>query len=334
MSDIFKMADEWKRNKDEFREREARQTRPERIAAIKARLAASSEGPWSACGEERGGCQCCLIYGKEAIVAEATYNLGDEEHQPGRKEDAAFIAHAKQDIPWLLDLVAEAGSTEGAATTQWLRAENQRLRAVHEAVKAWLDDGPSFSKQGEALRAAVHAVDVAAWRDARPDLLQHMPAWAAKRPAEPKKEPGTEIRTWTEDDCACVSDGTGLLVVRGVQIDAHLRPQSAFPMARVTSDVDWSKSPHTTTYQALAEALDVGETTGVLVQVGTAKFQAQLIERLLPRLAADEVLDVFVSADERAVMALRPHGSDAWSLLIMPRIDENPGHMLALQSPA
>lgn len=334
MTDFLSEAAEWKKRKDAHEEREARLTPAERIAAIKERLAASSAGPWRACGEERGGCQCCLVFGKNAIVAKSTYNEGDEEEQPGRREDASFIAHAKQDIPWLLDLVETAPETESAEALRWARDEIERLRAVQEAAKAFLAGNSLSSTTADVLREKVYAADLASWRETRPPALEHMPAWALKRPMSQAEALDAALRSWMEDGHACVSDGTAMLAIRGAQVGVQLRPQSASPLARVMGEVDWTRAPHTARYQDLAEALDAGMAAGLLVQVGVAKFQAYLIDRLLPHLASDAVLDVFVSSDERGVMALRPHGSDAWTLLVMPRVGDDAGYTLALQPPA
>lgn len=334
MTDFLREGAEWKKRKDAHYDREARLTQAERIAAIKERLAASSAGPWRACGDERGGCQCCLIYGEKAIVAKSTYNEGDEEEQPGRVEDASFIAHAHQDVPWLLALVeTDVARAEGEEASRWaadelerLRAENARLRVVHEMIK-------KTGTYEDDLREAIVAVDEVAWRLERPEDLKQMPAWALRRPLADEDE-RERMRAWMEGGAAIVSDGRALLHVRGVAIARHQAPESASAADKIMKEMDWS-SPRTATYAMLREILDAllpapGE-DALTVEIGWARFDPDLIDHFLPRLAADAVLDVFCGSGNREPIAIRPHGSDAWTMIAMPIVDTDVGRTLELQ---
>lgn len=79
----------------------------ERLAEIEARVEAATEGPWrfepegeSHCGEP----QCCSeywdnrIWGADRVLAES-HMLSEA--------DAEFIAHARTDVPWLVEQVRQ-----------------------------------------------------------------------------------------------------------------------------------------------------------------------------------------------------------------------------------
>lgn len=78
---------------------------PVRLASIRARLSAASPGPWGTCHVREDGsmCKCGLIWGVDNMVANT--RGGQMEEEPGRPEDAQFIAHSRADIEWLLNLV-------------------------------------------------------------------------------------------------------------------------------------------------------------------------------------------------------------------------------------
>lgn len=79
----------------------------ERLAEIEARVEAATEGPWrfqpegeSHCGEP----QCCSdywdnrIWGADRVLAES-HMLSEA--------DAEFVAHARTDVPWLIEQVRQ-----------------------------------------------------------------------------------------------------------------------------------------------------------------------------------------------------------------------------------
>ena len=96
----------------------------ERLAEIEARANAATSGQWEACGQERGGCECGMIWSRSAgaLVMEAI-QFHPALNEPARSEaqmklNALFVAHARADVP---DLCAEV---------KRLREEVARLRAT------------------------------------------------------------------------------------------------------------------------------------------------------------------------------------------------------------
>lgn len=111
----------------------------ERLAEIEARVEGATEGPWrfdpegeSHCGEP----QCCSeywdnrIWGADRVLAES-HMLSEA--------DAEFIAHARTDIPWLVEQVRELqaeclrvdeANTRLGERVRELEAENESLRTA------------------------------------------------------------------------------------------------------------------------------------------------------------------------------------------------------------
>lgn len=107
----------------------------ERLVEIRGREKAASDGPWAV--QDKGAIP--LIYGPDGErVAKVI------DHQ----EDAAFIAHAREDIPALLDEVER------------LRAENEQLKEI-----AW--NGIELMDKA-VIREAAREVDMA-----REKVLRH-----------------------------------------------------------------------------------------------------------------------------------------------------------------
>lgn len=84
-----------------------------RLREIQERAEKATEGPWYAhhCGyhKEDPGSACGIatdpredFEGYADIVGDRAY---DECHHPMTEEDAQFVAHAREDIPFLLQLV-------------------------------------------------------------------------------------------------------------------------------------------------------------------------------------------------------------------------------------
>lgn len=127
------------------------------IDAIRARAEAATKGPWGV-GKRRELDDLVDTYEleitspstnsdePEAIeLAIIRYCAGGYRYPHGAaKADAEFIAHAREDIPALLDLLAERD------------AEIKRLRAVAEAAHRVVDDLERV--QGEAHGALVEAM--------------------------------------------------------------------------------------------------------------------------------------------------------------------------------
>ena len=109
---------------------------PERIAEIKAREGKATPGPWvvdcngisSKNGTQILNAGSCIPDPQTAVDYGGTVHDWKEEiydYGVHKWDDAAFIAHARQDIP---DLLAEV---------EWLRAENKRLeRQVMQLAEA------------------------------------------------------------------------------------------------------------------------------------------------------------------------------------------------------
>lgn len=107
----------------------------ERLAEIRGREKVATQGPWAV--QDKGAIP--LIYGPDGErVAKVI------DHQ----EDAAFIAHAREDIPALLDEVER------------LRAENEQLKEI-----AW--NGIQLMDK-TVIREAAREVDMA-----REKVLRH-----------------------------------------------------------------------------------------------------------------------------------------------------------------
>lgn len=117
----------------------------ERIAEIRGREKAATQGPWRA--------KCEILEADECgnATAEMTYVstndkgicilYGRGHDDANTQEDAAFIAHAREDIPALLDEVER------------LRAENEKLKEI-----AW--NGIQLMDK-TVIREAAREVDMA-----------------------------------------------------------------------------------------------------------------------------------------------------------------------------
>ena len=112
-----------------------------KLEEIKARAEAATEGPWRYCGanEERGGCDCGLVWGPDGNATVAETNTGyegggwDWKWEPEAViANGKFIAHARTDIPALI------------AEVERLRVENKvadevvELEALNELPKTYL----------------------------------------------------------------------------------------------------------------------------------------------------------------------------------------------------
>lgn len=78
----------------------------ERLAEIRARLGAATEGPWAVAGRSWEIVQPAEDDPDRFDIMDLPIANAQE-----RRSDAEFIAHARTDIPWLLDLVAQHEAT-------------------------------------------------------------------------------------------------------------------------------------------------------------------------------------------------------------------------------
>lgn len=149
----------------------------ERLAEIEARVEAATEGPWrfepegeSHCGEP----QCCSeywdnrIWGADRVLAES-HMLSEA--------DAELIAHARTDVPWLVEQVRELQAERDTYRDRW-----RQLMRDHEAVVKERDE---LEAENERLRDTARNYEIAmhaargerdgAWAEAerlRDDLKQ------------------------------------------------------------------------------------------------------------------------------------------------------------------
>ena len=82
-----------------------------RLQEIQGRADKATPGGWSVCGASEGRCRCGYVFGHdgECYVAMAVnHEYGDVDPYPNDEDFQAnkqFIAHARQDIPFLLEQV-------------------------------------------------------------------------------------------------------------------------------------------------------------------------------------------------------------------------------------
>lgn len=70
--------------------------------------AKATRGPWYACGEERGGCECTFVWARHPdVVLVKRYRCEDMEHvsEDEEKANAIFIAASKTAVPALIEEV-------------------------------------------------------------------------------------------------------------------------------------------------------------------------------------------------------------------------------------
>lgn len=75
----------------------------QRLAEIEARVAAATPGPWRTWNDGHVGCIDGHIGGIFAPTA------GSQSYR--RMPDARFVAHAREDVPWLIERLREAHTT-------------------------------------------------------------------------------------------------------------------------------------------------------------------------------------------------------------------------------
>lgn len=96
----------------------------EQLAEIRTRVEKAASGPWKTCGASNNRCSCGTVFGSggEAYVCSMTVvSEADPAYtDPQRIDNANFIAHARTDVPLLLDEVDS------------LRAELKQARDHHQ----------------------------------------------------------------------------------------------------------------------------------------------------------------------------------------------------------
>ena len=96
------------------------------LESIKERAETATPGPWCVAGSERD--YVIAKHGDSERCSDNPVIYADDDCLHGRKEDAAFIAHARVDIPQLID-------------------EVYRLRAMMQGVFNWQFKRSWFSAQ-------------------------------------------------------------------------------------------------------------------------------------------------------------------------------------------
>lgn len=138
-------------------------TKPD-IAAIRARAAAATPGPWrwylgSLMNETDSSGQGFPldIYPDSEDVVSARDHSGDEVSLRVADADAAFIAAARTDIPALCDRIDELEAALARAE-RVARAARSYFAARRECVSTFLvEDWRRFKDADDALRAALDA---------------------------------------------------------------------------------------------------------------------------------------------------------------------------------
>jgi len=90
-------------------------------AAIRERAKKATCGPWFVVGPPWNSYDPFIVAGDPdphvgALVADLAENAAEDDRDTGQKfADAEFIAHAREDVPWLLARVAELEAQRAAA---------------------------------------------------------------------------------------------------------------------------------------------------------------------------------------------------------------------------
>ena len=95
-----------------------------RVDEIRARAEAATRGPWSAI---EGPGEHWYVCDEGESIASISANDGSNEDQ--RQPDAEFIAHAREDIPWLL---AELDKARAEKADVWDEGYAEGGRDEHE----------------------------------------------------------------------------------------------------------------------------------------------------------------------------------------------------------
>lgn len=110
-----------------------------RLAEIRERANDATEGPWESDGYDgvtaKGPDGSVVVLEMPKAWSEGSEYTGSYSTATGEGKDLEFAAHARADIPFLLDLVATLKQQLAAAKTP--RIDNEADEAVELAIKAW-----------------------------------------------------------------------------------------------------------------------------------------------------------------------------------------------------
>ena len=118
---------------------------PEELDAIEVRAAKATEGPWNThlvddtCVVSADRTKVCTTCDSSQTERDDGYNIEYERME----KDAAFIAHARQDVPALIAALREA------------QAENARLKAINANLMGDDEDKPRYTTKRLRHRTAV-----------------------------------------------------------------------------------------------------------------------------------------------------------------------------------
>jgi 8-oxo-dGTP diphosphatase len=160
----------------------------DRLEKIREREARATPGPWE---EAAWGYRQAGENGKPVVWAEPNSHGSPGAHVDHRMGDAEFIAHAREDVPWLLEQV----DTWRAHA----EADHAKLEQVAELVQQWRAKGAQADFLGVAN----------VWDDAADQLA----AVLAKETTD-DHETAETIR-YTADVALLTDDGQVLLIQRG-----------------------------------------------------------------------------------------------------------------------
>lgn len=113
----------------------------ERVEQIRARLDAATDGPWFQGRENDPYESVCDVYSKRSPDEPDSHDIATYIWSA---EDAALIAHSRDDIPWLLNQLAEQAATiedlgqTRAEDLNYQRGLEGRISAVQKAAETLL----------------------------------------------------------------------------------------------------------------------------------------------------------------------------------------------------
>jgi hypothetical protein len=106
-------------------------TDPERIAEIRARVEKATKGPW-VCGDERLPVMTAM-----GVLPHRHVALLESVREPDFGANAAFIAHARADIPFLLSAL----ESSQARVREWQPIETApKVRGYGTLIDIWIVD--------------------------------------------------------------------------------------------------------------------------------------------------------------------------------------------------
>lgn len=156
-------------------------TDEERLREIAARAAAATPGPWESQGDGHAPSN-----GKTMawVMVEDTFvDVADMHNGPRAYADAKFIAAAREDVPWLLSVLAESkrARTEARAT-EWHRLWDAEATRSIAAEAALAEECEATRMRGVFRDAALERAEraEAAMAEARVRVVEYLktePAW-------------------------------------------------------------------------------------------------------------------------------------------------------------